>query len=207
MYVDDMMRHGFKGLSEEAVDTVLDKVVVIFRYLRDKDVFENFYKHHLQKRLLGHRSLSDEAERNMITKLKSECGFQFTSKLEGMFNDLGISRDFMEAFRREGAARSAVVLEATVLTTGFWPAQNIPPCLLPGSALAACEQFREFYMSKHTGRRLTWQTNQGTADIRTLYTEKWVVRCLLLLLLLLLRLGRVSRCVGCCCCCCAGGTS
>jgi hypothetical protein len=27
-------------------------------------------------------------------------------------------------------------------------------------------------MTKHTGRRLTWQTNQGSADVKTLYTPK-----------------------------------
>jgi cullin 3 len=46
------------------------QVVIIFRYLRDKDVFENVYKTHLQKRLLDARSLSDEVERSMLTKLK-----------------------------------------------------------------------------------------------------------------------------------------
>lgn len=39
---------------------MLEKVIVIFRYLQDKDVFENFYKTHLSKRLLGGRSISDE---------------------------------------------------------------------------------------------------------------------------------------------------
>jgi cullin 3 len=76
---------GLRGLSEEDVESRLDKVVVIFRYLQDKDVFENFYKQHLAKRLLNGKSASDEAERAMIQKLKLECGYQFTSKLEGMF--------------------------------------------------------------------------------------------------------------------------
>jgi hypothetical protein len=31
-------------------------------------------------------------ERNMLLKLKTECGYQFTSKLESMFNDIKISR-------------------------------------------------------------------------------------------------------------------
>lgn len=39
---------------------MLEKVIVIFRYLQDKDLFENFYKAHLSKRLLGGRSVSDE---------------------------------------------------------------------------------------------------------------------------------------------------
>jgi Cullin family len=31
---------------------------------------------HLSKRLLGQRSVSDEYERNMIARLKAECGYQ-----------------------------------------------------------------------------------------------------------------------------------
>ena len=74
--------------------------MIIFRYIRDKDVFESYYKTHLQKRLLGNRSLSSDMERSMITKLKTECGFQFTSKLEGMFADLNISKDMMQSFNK-----------------------------------------------------------------------------------------------------------
>jgi len=69
-YVDDMLRSKLRGLGEEQVEERLSKVIVIFRYLQDKDVFENFYKQHLAKRLISGRSVSDEAERNMISKLK-----------------------------------------------------------------------------------------------------------------------------------------
>lgn len=31
-------------------------------------------------------------EKNMIVKLKNECGYQFTSKLEGMFTDMKLSK-------------------------------------------------------------------------------------------------------------------
>lgn len=57
--------------------------MVLFRYLQEKDVFERYYKQHLAKRLLLNKSLSDDSEKNMISKLKTECGCQFTSKLEG----------------------------------------------------------------------------------------------------------------------------
>ena len=100
-YIDDMLRSGLKGLSEGEVDSQLDKVIVIFRYLQDKDVFENFYKQHLAKRLLSSRGSSFETERNMIAKLKTECGYQFTSKLEGMFNDMKMSKDTMAQFRAQ----------------------------------------------------------------------------------------------------------
>ena len=80
-----------KGTSEEEVETTLDKVVMLFRYLQEKDVFEKYYKQHLAKRLLGGRSVSDDMERSMIGKLKLECGYQYTSKLEGMFMDMKVA--------------------------------------------------------------------------------------------------------------------
>lgn len=76
LFVDDQLRKGLKGTSEEEMELVMEKVVMLFRYLQEKDVFEKYYKQHLAKRLLGGRSISDDAERSMIAKLKHECGYQ-----------------------------------------------------------------------------------------------------------------------------------
>lgn len=72
----------------------------MFRYITEKDLFERYYKGHLAKRLLLGRSASDDAERGMLAKLKVECGYQFTQKLEGMFNDMKLSEDTMQAYRK-----------------------------------------------------------------------------------------------------------
>jgi hypothetical protein len=48
----------------------------LHRYLQEKDVFEKYYKQHLAKRLLSGRTTSDDAERNLLVKLKTECGYQ-----------------------------------------------------------------------------------------------------------------------------------
>lgn len=81
------------------MDAVLDKTITVFRYITDKDVFERYYKGHLAKRLLLGRSVSDDAERGMLAKLKVECGHQFTQKLEGMFHDMKLSEDTMKAYK------------------------------------------------------------------------------------------------------------
>ena len=109
LFVDDQLRKGMKGTSEEEVEQTLDKVVMLFRYLQEKDVFEKYYKQHLAKRLLGGRSVSDDAERSMIAKLKHECGYQFTSKLEGMFIDMKTSADTQEAFKLANGGSSKAV--------------------------------------------------------------------------------------------------
>merc|ERR1719281_1324310 len=101
LFVDDMFRKGLKGMSSDAdIDHELEQVVTVFRFLQDKDVFENFYKQHLAKRLLTGRSANDEAEKSMISKLKSECGHQYTSKLEGMFQDMKLSEELSRQFRQ-----------------------------------------------------------------------------------------------------------
>ena len=58
--------------------------------IQGKDVFEAFYKKDLAKRLLLGKSASIDAERLMITKLKTECGAQVphtrpTHQQEGFF--------------------------------------------------------------------------------------------------------------------------
>ena len=57
-------------MSEQEIENVLDKSMVLFRFLEEKDVFERYYKQHLAKRLLLNRRVSDDSEKNMISKLK-----------------------------------------------------------------------------------------------------------------------------------------
>jgi len=181
IYVDELLRVGFKGSSETEINDELQKSIIpVFRYLNDKDVFEAFYKQHLAKRLLGGKSVSDEAERAMVSQLKAECGYQFTSKLEGMFNDMRISRDTRAAYKSHKKAQPTtssrdlkktkpVDIEVDVLTAGYWPSQNVPPCSLPSVIQDAIDTFSTFYLQKHTGRKLSWQTYTGSAEIRATF--------------------------------------
>ncbi|KAM0058202.1 putative cullin protein, neddylation [Helianthus debilis subsp. tardiflorus] len=173
LFVDDKLRKGLKGVSEEDVEIVLDKVMMLFRYLQEKDIFEKYYKQHLAKRLLFNKSVSEDAERSLILKLKTECGYQFTSKLEGMFTDMKTSDDtmkgFYEAMGPELGDGPTIVVH--VLTTGSWPTQSTTACNLPSEILTVCDKFKTYYLGTHSGRRLTWQTNMGSADIKATFAN------------------------------------
>ena len=99
-YIDNKLRSGNKEATEEELDKILDKIMVLFRFIHGKDVFEAFYKKDLAKRLLAGKSASDDAEKSMLSKLKQECGGVFTLKLEGMFKDMELSKDIMVAFEQ-----------------------------------------------------------------------------------------------------------
>ncbi|XP_062191598.1 cullin-3B-like [Phragmites australis] len=170
LFVDDKLRKGVKEANEEDLETVLDKVMTLFRYLQEKDLFEKYYKQHLAKRLLSGKATSDDSERSMLVKLKTECGYQFTSKLEGMFTDLKTSQDTTQGFYASTSdVADAPTISVQILTTGSWPTQPCSTCNLPPEILAVSEKFRAYYLGTHNGRRLTWQTNMGTADIKATF--------------------------------------
>ncbi|TCD68497.1 cullin-3 [Steccherinum ochraceum] len=196
LFVDDNLKKGLKGKSDTEIDVVLDKTILIFRYITDKDLFDRYYKGHLAKRLLNARSISDDAERGMLAKLKLECGYQFTQKLEGMFNDMKISHDTMDAYRRHlgDSATQGMDISVIVMTSTFWPvADNSPSCTFPEVMIRSSESFRQFYLSRHSGRRLTWQPAMGNADVRVTFRDKShelnVSTCCLVILLLFEDLG------------------
>lgn len=99
-YIDGKLRSGNKEASEDELEKLMDKIMVLFRFIHGKDVFEAFYKKDLAKRLLVGKSASFDAEKSMLSKLKQECGGAFTMKLEGMFKDMDISHDFMLSFKQ-----------------------------------------------------------------------------------------------------------
>ena len=68
-FCDNIMKTGGDKLEGE-IDSNLDKIVMLFSYLSDKDMFAEFYRKQLAKRLLLNRSASDDDERSLITKLK-----------------------------------------------------------------------------------------------------------------------------------------
>ncbi|XP_041483439.1 cullin-3-like [Lytechinus pictus] len=174
LFIDDKLKKGVKGLSEQEVENILDKSMVLFRFLQEKDVFERYYKQHLAKRLLLNKSVSDDSEKNMISKLKTECGCQFTSKLEGMFKDMTLSNTFMDEFKIHVQSAQVnmygVDLNVRVLTTGFWPTQSATPqCNVPTQARNAFEAFKRFYLTKHTGRQISLQPQLGSADLHATF--------------------------------------
>lgn len=129
-------------------------------------MFEAFYKKYLAKRLLLGKSSSYELEKNMLSRLKTECGSGFTSKLEGMFQDIELSKDIMIAYQDSTAMslRTGDVplpeFSIHILTNGFWPSSpQLEGLRLPSSLTEIMRSFENFYNAKYQGRRLTWVHN------------------------------------------------
>jgi len=134
-------------------------VMVVFKYIEDKDVFQKYYSNMLAKRLVSHTSASDDAEAMMISKLKQTCGYEYTVKLQRMFQDIGLSKDLNSNFKeylKTQNITSEIDFGIEVLSTNAWPFTQNNNFLLPSELERSVQQFTIFYSARHSGRKLNW---------------------------------------------------
>lgn len=88
-YVDKAMRKGQGKSTDAEFQTLLDKVLALYRFTDDKDVFRTFYHRSLARRLLLEKSASDDFEKAVLKKLKeSMCPIFFLNMMWVVLNVL-----------------------------------------------------------------------------------------------------------------------
>ncbi|KAG9234771.1 Cullin family-domain-containing protein [Amylocarpus encephaloides] len=147
------------GDEDAELDRQLEQALELFRFIEGKDVFEAFYKKDLARRLLLGRSASQDAERNMLARLKGEAGSSFTHNLEQMFKDQEIARDEMINYKQSlsNTSETTLDLQVNVLSAAAWPTYPDVKVNLPAEVAKHMEKYDLYYQRKHTGRRLTWK--------------------------------------------------
>lgn len=169
-YCDLLLKKSSKNPEEAELEDTLNQVMVVFKYIEDKDVFQKFYSKMLAKRLVQHMSASDDAEASMISKLKQACGFEYTSKLQRMFQDIGVSKDLNEQFRKHLTNSNEpldIDFSIQVLSSGSWPFQQSFTFSLPTELERSVHRFTTFYSGQHSGRKLNWLYNMSKGELLT----------------------------------------
>ncbi|PKS13289.1 hypothetical protein jhhlp_000060 [Lomentospora prolificans] len=146
----------------------VDQAIALFRFVEGKDAFEAFYKRDLARRLLMDKSASQDAERMTLSKLRGECGANFTHNLEQMFKDKALAKDEMETYRQACQASEYKLpfdLQVMVLSSAAWPSYNDLKVNMPHDIANQIERFDTYYKRKHNGRVLTWKHGLGHCTI------------------------------------------
>ncbi|KAL5612870.1 hypothetical protein BROUX41_004051 [Berkeleyomyces rouxiae] len=168
---DDVMGAGD---DDTQLEYQLEQALELFRLIEGKDAFEAFYKRDLARRLLMDRSLSYDAERTMLARLRSECGVNFTHNLESMFKDKEMNKGEMENFKTwcdENNFKPKIDLQVLVLSAAAWPAYpDIKPTMSQHMA-QALQKFETYYKGRHTGRMLTWKHTLSNCVVRARFPK------------------------------------
>lgn len=197
---DNEDQEGESGDEDVEISKQLDQVLDLFRFVHGKAVFEAFYKRDLARRLLLGRSASSDAEKSMLTRLKSgiihsrlhsydianesiECGAGFTHNLEQMFKDIEMAREEISSYRsmlEERQARTTFDLSVNVLSSSAWPSYPNVTINVPENILKATGSFEQHYKMKHSGRKLEWKHALAHCQLKAILpkgSKEIVVSC------------------------------
>ena len=148
--------------SFEKISSKINKLMNLFSYLNDKDHFNIVYTSLLSKRLLKNNCTSD-TEKTIVSKLKLECGSQYTSKIEGMCNDLEIGKDFYPEVNNE--LNSSINYSTNILTLGFWKNYMNISLNLPNELIKYRDLYNKHYSDKNKRRKLSWAYSLSNNDM------------------------------------------
>lgn len=165
-----------KGADEDTeINHHLSLALDLFRFIHGKAVFEAFYKKDLARRLLMGRSASNDAERNMLSRLKTECGANFTHNLESMFKDMDLARDEMISYNQlqsdRGTKGSGPDLNVNVLSSAAWPTYPDVSVTIPPEISKLISTFESHYHQKHSGRKLHWKHALAHCQLKAYYPK------------------------------------
>ena len=174
LYLDRCVRNpsSVDGTSTD----VVERVMQLFRYVSDKDVFQSYYISHMAQRILASKGYNEEYERAIIESLKKHCGFGYTHKMERMCKDaedsLILAQDWTDSIQNATLPLQAPT-NLLVLTAGVWPQMCESSLKLPPQLQSACEMFSSWYTSKFGKQRnLLWRCHLASADLKCTYGSR-----------------------------------
>ena len=174
LYLDTCARNPDN--VDGSANFVVDRVMQLFRFIGDKDVFQSYYVTHMAQRILTTKGCNEEYERVIIESLKKHCGLGYTHKMERMFKDaedsVNLAQDWTESVQNASLPLQAPA-NVLILTAGVWPPMAESTLKLPPTLQAACDNFAAWYTSKFGKQRnLQWRCHVATADVTCTYGSR-----------------------------------
>jgi len=173
-YCDMLLRKTplSKKLTSDEVEAKLKDVLLVLKYVQNKDVFMIYTKAHLTRRLILGTSADSEKEENMVEWLR-EVGMpaDFINKLSRMFQDIKVSDDlnvqFKEHLSHQPSKQSlADSVSIKILNVAAWArTTERVPVTLPRELEDYIPEVEDFYKSKHSGRKLQWHHHMSNGTI------------------------------------------
>ncbi|KAK7605381.1 hypothetical protein V9T40_007239 [Parthenolecanium corni] len=171
-YCDMLLRKTpvSKRLTSDEIESKLHDVLLVLKYVQNKDVFMRFHKAHLTRRLILDSSADSEKEENMVEWLR-EVGMpaDYVTKLARMFQDIKVSEDLNQQFKeqyRNIRGNIADTINIKILNAGAWARSSERVTVsLPLELEDFIPEVEDFYKKKHNGRKLQWYHHMSNGTI------------------------------------------
>ena len=177
-YTDTLLKNE-EGAEKADLEASLDRVMMVFKYIEDKDAFQELYLQTLPKRLSHSNRASEDAEVSMIRNLKEAGGSEDTHEFWQVLEDIENSKDVNGRFKEwQGKASdeddTKKEFDSTyhVLDARVWPlTPPTTPFIPPPEIVNNYTGFQKLYSDKHRRRDLTWLWNLCNGEIQANYVQ------------------------------------
>lgn len=171
-YCDMLLRKTplSKKLTSDEIESKLKDVLLVLKYVQNKDVFMRYHKAHLTRRLILDTSADSEKEENMVEWLR-DVGMpaDYVNKLARMFQDIKVSEDLNQQFKeqhRNSRGSIADSINIKILNAGAWARGSERVSVsLPMELEDYIPEVEEFYRKKHSGRKLQWHHHMSNGTV------------------------------------------
>lgn len=171
-YCDMLLRKTplSRKLTSDEIEGKLKEVLLVLKYVQNKDVFMRYHKAHLTRRLILDSSADSEKEENMVEWLR-DVGMpaDYVNKLARMFQDIKVSEDLNQQFKdvhRNNKGCLADTINIKILNAGAWArGSERVQVSLPLELEDFIPEVEDFYRHKHNGRKLQWYHHMSNGTI------------------------------------------
>ena len=172
LYVDYCMRSFFKGKSEDDINSILDNIILLYKYLNSKLYFQTETEQLMSKRLIKDLSLSYN-EKIFITKLKQESSLSDITKMTTMIDDLEKNNVEIENYKNSPSkgAPNGINFRVKIINFSAWnfDKKHILKINLPRLFSSCIADLERYYKNRYSDRKLIWYLDFSKVEIKYLY--------------------------------------
>ena len=160
MLIDERLRGNNSG--SPLLDFV-SKVILIFKLVKEKTLFENLYRRILLKRLIDcFDSYGVDNELVVVNAMEEECGEDWAKKIKGIVSLYVKNRD-MVLKGKKGSVWSLGDLLPVVVEEDDWPFEQRQSNIeLHPDIMALAPKFEKAYMPPTSNHKLFWSPYVGS---------------------------------------------
>ena len=164
-YIDKILRFDAEKKPLNEIKNIIYEYMILFKYIGNKDLFQNFFIKKLCIRCLFNLNKSEEAQNYLIEQLKKECGPYFVSKSQEMISDVKASQEMSQLFNeKKGKDKDKdkeedikIPINYFVLSNYTWPIDKLVSGEICNFDIGKSQKkFFEFYHKKNSGKSLFW---------------------------------------------------
>ncbi|GIY54436.1 cullin-5 [Caerostris extrusa] len=157
-----------KKLTSDEIESRLKNVILVLKYIQNKDVFMKHYKFHLTRRLILESSVDNEKEENMVEWLRDIfMPPEYVDKLYRMVQDIKVSEDLNQQFKNSHIHKGTFAdMNIKILNSFAWAGgtQGVQVSL-PLELEQFIPELEDYYNQKHNCRKLLWNHHMSNGTI------------------------------------------